>query len=221
MSAVRDLFNQIAPVYDRINGIMSWGRHRAWKQIAVDWATPEQFSTGQVADLCCGTGDGAKLWAKRTPATVIWGIDFAEGMLHVARRHPDQKIHWLQADILALPLEAAVLDGATLCFGLRNVSAIPTCLTELRRVLRPGSRAVILDLCLRRDDGFQRWYLEFLIPQLGAWLGHKDPYAYLAPSLERFPPPEELANLALAAGFQSAHQRTLEGGGILFLILTA
>ncbi|WP_287128500.1 bifunctional demethylmenaquinone methyltransferase/2-methoxy-6-polyprenyl-1,4-benzoquinol methylase UbiE [Candidatus Cyanaurora vandensis] len=218
---VRDLFDQIAPRYNQINTLMSWGRHLAWKRLAAQWCFPAQ-PLGEVVDLCCGTGDLTRQLARVVPrAEVIWGVDFAEGMLRQARQRVglDRRIRWLQADVLDLPFAAGQMDGVTMAFGLRNVGDIPQCLGEIERILKPGARAVILDLCLRQDDGFQRWYLTEVVPRLGAWFNLADQYAYLAPSLERFPEPPALALLARQVGFRTVTHRSLENGGIHFLVL--
>ncbi|WP_218079920.1 bifunctional demethylmenaquinone methyltransferase/2-methoxy-6-polyprenyl-1,4-benzoquinol methylase UbiE [Anthocerotibacter panamensis] len=221
---VRSLFDSIANHYDHINFVMSWGRHLAWKKMCVDWAIAGQPDARCVVDLCCGTGDLTRLWARHLPlAQEIWGVDFSGAMLEQARRHPRNSppIRWFQADVLALPFEDKTMDGVTMAFGLRNVVDIPRCFQEVHRILKPGAKAVILDLCIRADHGFQHWYLKQVIPRLGALFGLQDQYAYLAPSLERFPAPQALAHLAQGAGFTGVSHRTLEQGGIHFLILTS
>lgn len=222
MSTVRTLFNQIAPQYDRINLVMSWGRHLAWKKLAAQWCFPDPKTAYEVADLCCGTGDLTRQLARHLPqADLIWGVDFAPQMLIQARSRVglDRRIRWLEADVLALPFSDGQLDGVTMAFGLRNVLDIAGCFQEVYRVLKPGARAVILDLALRPDDGFQRWYLTEVVPQLGALFGLEENYAYLAPSLDRFASPAAQATMAKAAGFCSISHRFLEQGGIHFLLL--
>ncbi len=216
---IRGLFDSIAPDYDRLNFLMSLGRHQAWKKLAVGWAT--QGKPQQVADLCCGTGDLARLWLKRVPSVeMVWGIDFSSQMLAEAKRQScDPRLRWVEADVLHLPLADASLDAVTMAFGLRNVTNIPRCFEQMYRVLKPGARAVVLDLCWRQDDGFQRWYLQELVPRLGALFQLPAQYAYLAPSLERFASPAEQERLARIAGFCEVKHRTLEQGGIHFLLL--
>jgi demethylphylloquinol methyltransferase len=224
---IQALFNRIAPVYDRVNGMISWGRHLAWKKIAVDWAAPP--AGGTVLDVCCGTGDLARLLARHTgPEGKVVGLDFSEQMLTYARRSTyeplQSQIDWVQGDALALPFADQIFDAGTMSFGLRNLTNIPQAFQELRRVLKPGAKAVVLDL--NRTDNpnqerFQQWYLNTVVPQLGRWLKLEAEYAYIAPSLERFPKAAEQVAIAQAQGFKRAIHRTVEQGAIGFLILEA
>ena len=224
---IQALFNRIAPVYDRVNGLMSWGRHLAWKKIAVDWATPPEG--GYVLDVCCGTGDLARLLARRTgPRGKVVGLDFSEQMLEYARRKSyeplQRQIDWVQGDALALPFGDQTFDATTMSFGLRNLTDIAKAFQELHRVLKPRAKAVILDL--NRTDNpsqehFQQWYLTTVVPQLGRWLKLEAEYTYIAPSLERFPKGAEQIQIALGQGFKRAIHRTVEQGAIGFLIVEA
>jgi demethylphylloquinol methyltransferase len=224
---IQALFNRIAPVYDRVNGLISWGRHLAWKKIAVDWAAPP--AGGTVLDVCCGTGDLARILARRTGSGGrVVGLDFSEQMLIYARRSTyeplQSQIDWVQGDALALPFADQTFDAGTMSFGLRNLTDIPQAFQELHRVLKPGAKAVVLDL--NRTDNpnqerFQQWYLNSVVPQLGRWLKLEAEYAYIAPSLERFPKAAEQVAIAQAQGFKRAIHRTVEQGAIGFLILEA
>ncbi len=224
---IQALFNRIAPVYDRVNNVMSWGRHLAWKKIAVDWAKPPEG--GMVLDICCGTGDLARLLARRVgPRGKVVGLDFSEQMLTYARRSTyeplQSRIDWIEGDALALPFADQSLDAATMSFGLRNLTDIPRAFQEIQRVLKPKAKAVVLDLNRTEDPGqeqFQQWYLNTVVPQVGRWLKLEAEYAYLAPSLERFPKGTEQVQIALDQGFKQAVHRTVEQGAIGFLILEA
>jgi len=218
---VRAIFDAIAPVYDELNDAMSFGLHRVWKKMAVamSGATPGMAAL----DLCCGSGDLALLLARRLgPAGRVWGVDFAPGALAVARRRdPRRRVRWLVADALALPFAAHTFDVVVQGFGLRNVADIPTCLAEIRRVLKPGGRAVLLDLHRPADGfwrGFQEWYLKERVAGLGRAHGLEAEYAYIAPSLERFPIGAEQERLAHAAGFSCARHTPLVGGAVGVLV---
>ena len=158
----RELFNEIAPVYDALNDALSLGLHRAWKRAAVKWIGA---SSGMEAlDVCCGSGDVAlKLSSvvggrgNGKPGRVV-GLDFAanqlkraaekERTLRSADASVDSKmapIEWVEGDALNLPFEDDSFDCATIAYGLRNVSDIPRALRELRRVLRPGAKLAVLD----------------------------------------------------------------------------
>ncbi len=209
---VQSLFNSIAPVYDQLNDQLSFGMHRIWKRMAVDWANLPQGGVG--LDLCCGTGDLALLQADAVGSQgQIYGVDFACDLLAMAetraqRRRPLPAISWQQGDALALDFPDQFFDGATLGYGLRNVGDIPKCLEELHRVLKPGATVAILDM--NRPIGpaaaplrqFQEWYLENLVVPSAERLGVREEYAYINPSIERFPLGPDQVDMAQEVGFK-------------------
>ncbi len=213
-SQVQSLFNSIAPVYDELNDQLSFGMHRIWKRMAVAWANLPEGGVG--LDLCCGTGDLALLLADAVGAQgQVYGVDFACDLLAVAderaqRCYPQPAILWQQGDALALDFPDRFFDGATLGYGLRNVGDIPRCLRELHRVLKPGASVAILDM--NRPIGamanplrqFQEWYLENLVVPSAERLGVREEYAYINPSIERFPLGPMQVEMAKTAGFSQA-----------------
>jgi ubiquinone/menaquinone biosynthesis methyltransferase len=227
--AVQQLFEQIAPRYDLLNDLLSAGLHRFWKRQAVAWIQPQ---TGQrLLDLCCGTGDLALVLAQKVrPGGQVLGLDRAEAPLAVARgraaRSPWLPVEFRQGDALATGLAEGWADGASLAYGLRNLADPGAGLRELRRVLRPGGRAAVLDFnrpaapggpgpapwSARAMAGFQRQYLRRLVVPLAGWFGLPEHYAYLEASLERFPSGPEQVALARAAGFRLARHRPLAAG---------
>lgn len=219
---VQTIFNRIAPVYDRFNDRLSFGQHRIWKQMTVSWVAPEP---GDAAlDLCCGSGDLALLLAKRIGVTgSVWGVDFSPELLALAQqRDTQQRVAWQEGDALALPFADATFDCATIGYGLRNVMDIPHCLAELFRTLKPGGRAAILDF--HRPEAaivrqFQQWYLANLVVPAARDLGLAEDYAYIAPSLERFPTGPEQIRLAREAGFERATHYPLVAGMMGVLVL--
>jgi ubiquinone/menaquinone biosynthesis methyltransferase len=231
--AVRELFDTIAPRYDRLNDLLSLGLHRLWKRQAVRWLQP---AAGQrLVDLCCGTGDLALvLAAKVRPGGHVLGLDAAAGPLRQAlrrsRRQPWLPLGWQQGDALATGLPDASRDGAVIAFGLRNLADPALGLVELRRLLRTGGRAAVLDFN-RPDPGagaaaglqrsFQRAYLRgVVVPTARLW-GLPEQYAYLEESLGRFPTGPEQERLARRAGFAHARHRLLAGGQMGLLELVA
>lgn len=221
--SIRRLFDAIAPVYDDLNDQMSFGLHRVWKKMAVDWV---QSTPGdRVLDLCCGTGDLAFLLTRRVgTAGKVYGLDFSANQIAQAqKRDKIRAIRWLVGDALALPFPENYFDGVIQSFGLRNVVDISACLSEIRRVLKPARQAVILDL--HRPDNlewsrFQQWYLQQRVASLGRERGLEAEYAYIAPSLARFPTGAEQVRLAKAAGFRQARHLPLIGGAVGALILS-
>jgi demethylphylloquinol methyltransferase len=225
---IQSIFNRIAPVYDRLNNDLSLGIHWVWKQMTVSWSGAKSGDT--CLDLCCGSGDITQLIAKQvgTTGTVI-GADFAPAQLeHAAARIADiypplDWINWVEADALNLPFTDNYFDAATMGYGLRNVTDIPRCLEELHRVLKPDAKVAILDFhrpnsnLIRR---FQQWYLAAIVVPKAAQLGMTDEYAYLNPSLDRFPTGSVQVQLGLAAGFSHATHYPIASGMMGVLVLT-
>ena len=225
-SEIRDLFDRIAPVYDQLNNGLSLGQHRVWKRMAVKWSEPDAGDIG--LDLCCGSGDLAQLLARQVGATgQVYGVDFSSGLLAIAEQriknqYPPLPIRWVEANALDLPFADNYFDAATMGYGLRNVTDIPRCLSELYRVLKPGAKAAILDFHRPKQPlmrAFQQWYLENAVVPAAERLGLTEEYAYIAPSLERFPTGREQVSLAQKAGFAATHY-PIAGGMMGVLLVT-
>ena len=224
---IQGLFDRIAPVYDSLNERLSFGLHRVWKRMAVRWSAAAPGHTA--LDLCCGSGDLAFMLAQVVGATgQVYGVDFSAAQLAMAaercRRTPlATPIHWVQADALALPLATASIDAATLSYGLRNLTDIAQGLAELRRVLKPGAKAAILDFNhppTALAAQFQRWYLETLVVPTARDMGLTDEYAYIGPSLDRFPTGAEQVRLAHQAGFDQAIHYPIAAGLMGVLVVS-
>jgi demethylphylloquinol methyltransferase len=221
---VRSLFDRIAPVYDELNNTLSLGQHKAWKLMAVKWAQPKKGDTA--LDICCGSGDVAAMLADRVgPTGTVMGVDFAEEMLDFAwQRYVNYgNLQWIPGDALALPVADDSVDCATMSYGLRNVVDIPKALQEIRRVLKPGKKAAILDMHRPSNPlvrQFQQWYLENQVVPAAQRLGFTDEYAYIAPSLDRFPIGPEQVALAKDAGFVKAIHYPIASGTMGVLVIT-
>lgn len=205
---IRDIFDRVAPVYDQLNNWLSLGQHSIWKEMTVKWSAAQPGNT--CLDLCCGSGDLAFRLARRVGTRGrVYGVDFSPKLLAVAQaraqsHYPQPAISWLEADALNLPFDANYFDAATMGYGLRNVMDIPRSLAELHRVLKPGAKAAILDFHRPRNQqmrAFQQWYLSSIVVPLAQHLGLKKEYAYISPSLDRFPTGEEQVGLARQVGF--------------------
>jgi ubiquinone/menaquinone biosynthesis methyltransferase len=227
-SDIQGLFDRIAPVYDRLNERLSFGMHRVWKRMAVRWSGASPGHT--VLDVCCGSGDLALMLSQAVGATgTVYGLDFSAELLALAAAReakaasPQAPIHWVQANALNLPIETATIDAATMGYGLRNLTDIPQGLAELRRVLKPNASAAILDFHRpqgRLAEQFQRWYLEALVVPTAQQMGLTDEYAYIGPSIDRFPTGAEQVALAHQAGFDRAVHYPIAAGLMGVLVVS-
>ncbi|MBW4652262.1 MAG: bifunctional demethylmenaquinone methyltransferase/2-methoxy-6-polyprenyl-1,4-benzoquinol methylase UbiE [Kaiparowitsia implicata GSE-PSE-MK54-09C] len=224
---IQAIFNRIAPVYNQFNDGLSFGMHRVWKQMAVSWSNAAAGDT--CLDLCCGSGDLARLLAQRVGATgQVYGLDFSTELLAIAHQQTQQRVQplsitWVEGDALNLPFEANTFDAVTMGYGLRNVVDIPASLRELHRVLKPGATAAILDFHRPRSvavQAFQQWYLDTLVVPMAARFGMREEYAYIAPSLERFPIGSQQVRLAQSVGFGEVVHYAIAGGMMGILVAT-
>ncbi len=225
-AAIQELFNRIAPEYDRLNQWLSLGQHHIWKLMAVKWSEPE---LGDIAlDLCCGSGDLAHLLAPKVGLKgQVYGVDFAAAQLAIAADKakqilPNHSLHWIEGDVLNLPFADNYFDCATMGYGLRNVVDIKQSLKEIYRVLKPNAKAAILDFHRPYHPiwrNFQRFYLDYLVVPLAGFRGLKAEYAYINSSLERFPQGQEQVELAKSVNFQQARHYSLAEGMMGVLVV--
>jgi demethylphylloquinol methyltransferase len=224
---VRTIFNRIAPIYDQLNDQLSLGQHRIWKEMTVKWSAAKPGDIG--LDLCCGSGDLTFRLARHVGMTgQVYGVDFSANLLNMAQErcknyYPQPPITWLEADVLNLPFDNNYFDTATMGYGLRNVFDIPRSLQEIYRVLKPGAKAAILDFHRPKNKqlrSVQQWYLDNCVVPIATNLGLKEEYAYISPSLDRFPIGKEQIDLALEAGFMNATHYPIANGmmGVLVVI---
>lgn len=189
---VEDLFAAIAPRYDLINDLQSFGLHRLWKRRLIRLAG---IRPGELAlDVCCGTGDVA--FALAAAGATVTGFDFSEPMLAVARNRaravaPGASPVFQQGDALNLPFADASFDVVTISYGLRNLADFDRGVRELARVLRPGGRLLVLDFG-KPDNALWRWgyfqYLRWLVPIFGRlFCGDGDTHGYILESLKKYP----------------------------------
>jgi len=205
---IQTLFGRIHPAYDRLNSLLSLGRHAFWRQAAARLAEPRP--EGPLLDLACGTLDQALALARRFPKRTIVGADFSLEMIRAGREKTKTaerpRIHLAGADGLHLPFGPASFAGATVAFGIRNMPDHPAALAELHRVLKPGGRLVILELGLP-SGLLARPYLVYLkrfVPLAGRLLAPEPrAYEYLARSIIDFPDPAAFLPLMGAAGFRT------------------
>jgi demethylmenaquinone methyltransferase/2-methoxy-6-polyprenyl-1,4-benzoquinol methylase len=215
---VRSMFDRIAGVYDLMNTAMTAGMHHHWRERAAGLAQLEPG--GSALDACCGTGDlTLELVARVGPDGTVIGCDFSERMLDAARAKAERRgvasVRFEWADALELPYSDASFDAATIGFGARNLADLDRGLAELRRVVRPGGRLVILEITQPTRPPLSAFYslwFDRIVPLLGTLAGDRSAYAYLPESVKRFPPPRGLAERMAAAGFPTVRYLVLAGG---------
>jgi demethylmenaquinone methyltransferase/2-methoxy-6-polyprenyl-1,4-benzoquinol methylase len=210
---VRVMFDRIAGVYDRMNGVMTAGLHHRWRRRAADLA---HVAPGdRVLDVATGTGDLAIELDRRVgPGGQVVGIDFSEQMLERARAKAPG-VSFESGDALALPYPDASFDAATVGFGARNFADLDRGLAEMARVVRPGGRVVILEITTPTRSplaGFFRAWFDRIVPLLGELAGDPQAYSYLPQSVRRFPPALELARRLFDAGLRPVSWIETAGG---------
>ena len=217
--AIRQMFDEIAPRYDLLNRLLSFGVDRRWRRVAVrQLAIPAQ---GRVLDVATGTGDVALEIARQTaPSVRIVGADFTQGMLvrgraKVATSAYRGRIELVNAPCESLPHPDSTFDGVTIAFGIRNVVDRERGLREMTRVLKPGGRVVILEFATPRSRLFRSVYLCYfhcLLPRLGGLLSRRSAYQYLPESVQEFPDRETFLAMMAAAGLTALRCIDLTGG---------
>lgn len=224
---VRRLFSEIAPRYDLLNHVLSLNVDRNWRRKAVDALAWKERPAGRFLDACAGTFDLSLELARRPRfrGRVI-GSDFALPMLvRGAGKLARAPVSPLCADALRLPFPDASFDGITVGFGVRNLADLDQGFAELRRVLRPGARLVVLEFTTPPNAllrGLYLFYFHRVLPRLGRWVsGHPWAYTYLPASVESFPAPDELAQRLRQAGFERARWSLLTGGIAALHVATA
>lgn len=202
------MFDRIAPRYDRLNRLLSFGADLSWRSRAIDLAT---LGEQEIAlDIGVGTGDLAVgLLAGAPQSASVIGLDLSSRMLAISRRRLvgyGDRYRTLLAHAEHLPLADASVDRVVSGFTVRNIADLPRAFGEMRRVLRPSGRVVILELSHPPFAPFRllyRWYFEQLAPPFAMLFGgDPDAYRYLPRSLRAFPKAERVAELLSAAGLQ-------------------
>ncbi|HEY5292897.1 MAG TPA: bifunctional demethylmenaquinone methyltransferase/2-methoxy-6-polyprenyl-1,4-benzoquinol methylase UbiE [Burkholderiales bacterium] len=214
---VAGVFDSVAPNYDLMNDLMSAGMHRAWKAFTIALAG---IRTGErVLDVASGSGDLASAFARRVGAEgQVWLTDINGAMLARGRDRlldEGRALPLAQCDAEKLPFRADYFDCVSVAFGLRNMTHKDAALAEMRRVLKPGGRLLVLEFSrvwqplTRAYD----WYSFKVLPWLGSkFAGDADSYRYLAESIRVHPDQEQLKTLMERAGLERVEYFNLSAG---------
>jgi demethylmenaquinone methyltransferase/2-methoxy-6-polyprenyl-1,4-benzoquinol methylase len=217
---VGEVFSSVAGNYDLMNDLMSLGIHRVWKRYFV--ATAQVQRGDRVLDLAGGTGDIAALLRDKVGdgGEVVLG-DINGDMLRAGRDRMTDRgllrgLEYVQCNAESLPFPDASFDLVTIAFGLRNVTDQNAALREMLRVLKVGGQARVLEFSQVRAEWFKPLY-DFhsfeVLPRLGKLFANDaDSYRYLAESIRKHPPQEELKAMMETAGYARCGYRNLSGG---------
>ena len=217
---VEQMFDNIAPTYDKLNHIMSLNIDRVWRRRVM--RIVRRAKAHKIMDVATGTGDLAIAMAKRVDRTQILGVDLSEEMLAVARRKVEKQgleerimLEKGDAENLAM-VSTESIDAATVAFGVRNFENIERGLSEIYRTLKPGGKLVVLEFSMPKNR-LVRWvysqYAHRLLPRIGGMISKdKKAYTYLPDSVEEFPAPERFAEVLRSVGFTRVKTRSQSFG---------
>jgi len=208
IETVKNIFSEITPHYDKMNHIMSGRRDIAWRKFAIS-RIPQ--GAHQVIDIATGTGDLALDTVRRRPEIHVHGIDFTPAMLELAQakcraKNLTGKIDFLEGDAMHLEFDDNSFDCSTIAFGMRNIPDRLGAIKEMRRVVRPGGKVLVLEMTFPRNLKMRRffnWYLNHVIPVLGVMITrNRSAYDYLSESIQDFLHPDQLSALFEEASLQ-------------------
>lgn len=222
-TSVQSMFNSIAPTYDRLNHLLSFGLDRLWwRRTARVFAEVLTRPEARIVDICCGTGDQTAALLRRRPADAepVIGLDFSAQMLaRAAQKFKSPNVRWIEGDAMHLPFPDSSVDLVTAAFGFRNLTNYNDGLREIARVLKPGGQIGILEA--NQPSGLNaliyNTYFHRILPRVGGLLsGQRAAYRYLPASVKRFPRPPQMLGMLADAGFtqQTWHGYLFHAAGL-------
>lgn len=218
-TAVKTMFETIAPSYDFQNSFLSLRRDIYWRRALAELVQLDQG--GVVLDVAVGTAETALAISFRYPRVRVVGVDFSPAMLRVGRkkivdRGCQSKIQLTAGDGRQLPIQSSTVDALTISFGIRNVEERYQALAEFQRVLKPGGRLFIMEFSYPDQPllyRLYRFYFDHILPPLGNLLSRTNyAYSYLADSVDTFPRDEQFVAEITAAGFSDIKIKKLTFG---------
>jgi ubiquinone/menaquinone biosynthesis methyltransferase len=214
--AVQKLFTSIAPHYDFLNHFLSFSIDRHWREKAIQ--SLKGHPVHQVLDLCAGTLDLSVLLLKNFPKAHVTPLDFSLGMLQEGQKKilNNQRLTILCSDAHHLPFPDQSFDTIVCGFGIRNLEHRAQAAQEIRRVLKPGGKLLVLEF-FRPDNMvsnlFYKTYGKYILPKLGGFISkNRDAYEYLQNSIFHFMTVEEYIQLLKENGFQTVISFPLSKG---------
>ena len=216
---VEQMFDNIAPAYDRLNHTLSLGIDRRWRKKGIDWLRP--FHPQQMLDVATGTGDFAIRACRSLQPKQLIATDISKGMMNVGREkvkqaHLSDKISFAREDCTSLSFADESFDAVTVAFGIRNFEGLDKGLTEVCRVLKTGGHLVILELSTPDRFPMKQLftiYSKVVIPLLGKCISKDNSaYTYLPESIRAFPQGEVMQGVIRKAGFSEVHFKRLTFG---------
>ncbi len=211
---MREMFHTIAPRYDFISRVLSFGMDRRWKRLGVARASLPENAV--VLDLACGTGDFSKLLLERLPHAVPIAADITERMLQLARAAGLRDA--VCSDAATLPFAANSFDCVFIGYGLRNFRDLRAAICEIQRVTKQGGSMVSIDFFLPSNSILRRIYLGYLFAQGAIWglmlHGRARVYTYLPDSLRSFLSMKQFTALLSETGYSQVTARSYIFGGI-------
>ncbi len=212
----KEVFDKVANKYDIMNDIMSLGAHRYWKELLIDWLSPEKEM--HIIDVAGGTGDVARRFLKRVKgkgkATVC---DPNEFMVEKGKKNHTfkDKIEWIVAPAEDLPFKENTFDAYLVSFGVRNFSNIEKSLGEAYRVLKPGGKFYCLEFSKAENETISSVYNFYssIIPVMGKIIvGDEKPYEYLTKTISNFPSQENFKKIIEGTKFKDVNYRNIFNG---------
>jgi len=216
---VEQMFDNIAPTYDRLNHRLSWNIDKYWRHKAIKKL--RDYAPQTILDVATGTGDFAILAAERLAPSRVVGIDISDGMMEIGRQKVAERgladvVSFAHEDCLALSFDDGTFDAVTAAFGIRNFADLEKGLGEMYRVLKKGGHLAVVELTTPVTTPVRQLYTIYshtILPIYGRIISHdKSAYSYLMRTIEAFPQGEEMMEILRRIGFEETSFQRLTFG---------